>query len=65
MTIAAAMLLVCSAASAQNVLGRLAERAKNQINSAFMMVSLVVINITQYAYAVPLVSNTVEDGYGQ
>lgn len=30
-----------------------------------MMVSLVVINITQYAYAVPLVSNTVEDGYGQ
>ena len=39
--------------------------AKNQINSAFMMVSLVVINITQYAYAVPLVSNTVEDGYGQ
>lgn len=40
-------------------------REKNQINSAFMMVSLVVINITQYAYAVPLVSNTVEDGYGQ
>lgn len=39
--------------------------AKNQINSAFMMVSLVVITITQYAYAVPLVSNTVEDGYGQ
>lgn len=39
--------------------------AKNQINSAFMMVSLVVNTITQYAYAVPLVSNTVEDGYGQ
>lgn len=39
--------------------------AKNQINSAFMMVSLVVINVTQFAYAVPLVANTVEDGYGQ
>ena len=39
--------------------------AKNQINSAFMMVSQVVITITKYAYAVPLVSNTVEDGYGQ
>ena len=39
--------------------------AKNQINSAFMMVSQVVITATQYAYAVPLVSNTVEDGYGQ
>ena len=39
--------------------------AKNQINSAFMMVSQVVITITKYAYAVPLVANTVEDGYGQ
>lgn len=39
--------------------------ARNQINSAYMMVSLVVNTITQYAYAVPLVSNTVEDGYGQ
>ncbi len=39
--------------------------AKNQINSAFMMVSQVVINVTQFAYAVPLVSNTIEDGYGQ
>ena len=39
--------------------------AKNQINSAFMMVSQVVFTATQYAYAVPLVSNTVEDGYGQ
>ena len=39
--------------------------AKNQINSAFMMVSQVVLNATQYAYAVPLVSNTVVDGYGQ
>ncbi len=33
-TIAAAMLLVCSAASAQNVLGRLAERAKNAAENA-------------------------------
>lgn len=33
-TIAAAMLLVCSAASAQNVLGRLTERAKNAAENA-------------------------------
>ena len=39
--------------------------ARQQLNSAFMMVYQVVITITQYAYAVPLVSNTVEDGYGQ
>lgn len=39
--------------------------ARNQINSAFMMVSQVVITVTKYAYAVPLVSNTVEEGYGQ
>ena len=39
--------------------------ARNQINSAFNMVSQVVMTITEYAYAVHLVSNTVEDGYGQ
>ena len=39
--------------------------ARQQLNSAFMMIYSVVINVTQYAYAVPLVSNTVEDGYGQ
>ena len=39
--------------------------ARQQLNSAFMMVYSVLINVTQYAYAVPLVSNTVEEGYGQ
>lgn len=39
--------------------------ARQQLNSAFLMVYQVVINATQYAYAVPLVSNTVEEGYGQ
>ena len=39
--------------------------ARQQLNSAFMMIYSVVINVTQYAYAVPLVYNTVEEGYGQ